>query len=349
MGKIGFKWFNRLLGLVFGSAILVAFVSCSRAHHDVSASFYYWQTEFSLGEAEREALSRFGVERLFVRFFDVDYSFSPDAAVVPVAEIKGLPRDSAIEIIPVVYITQRALANTSETNIKNLALAIWNKVKYMRDSSLIKELQLDCDWTESTKSKYFRILETISGAAPRLVLSSTIRLHQVKFSSSCGVPPVARGTLMCYNADNPARQETVNSIFDETTIGKYIEYAQDYPLHLDVALPIFSQAVLFRNSKALYLIGNANRQELELSGIFSRRGPNAYSAIVGGYFAGHYIYEGDSLRLEQPETEQLLRLSKKISNIIKNKEITVTFFHLDKRVLERVNSHEIESILDCYR
>ncbi len=349
MGKISFKWFNRLLSLVFGSAILLVLLSCSRTHHDVSTSFYYWQTEFSLGESEKETLSRFGVERLFVRFFDVDYSFAPDAAVVPVAEIKGLPRDSSIEIVPVVYITQRAIANTSETNIKQLAIAIWNKVKYMRDSSFIKELQLDCDWTESTRSKYFRILEVIASAAPRLVLSSTIRLHQVKFASSCGVPPVARGTLMCYNADNPGRIETVNSIFDESTIEKYIDFAKDYPLHLDVALPIFSQAVVFRNSKAVYLIGNATRQGIDSSGIFSRTGTNSYSATASGYFAGHYIYERDSLRLEQPAKEQLLRISKKISNRIRNKNLTVTFFHLDKRTIERVDSHEIESILDCYR
>ena len=343
------KWFNRMLALALGLAILLAFVACQRVHHDVSTSFYYWQTEYHLGDGEKDALSRLGVGRMYVRFFDVDYSFAPDAAVVPVAEIRGLTPDSSVEIVPVVYITQRALANTNETHIKQLALAIWNKVKFMRDSTLIKELQLDCDWTESTKSKYFRILETIASAAPRLTLSSTVRLHQVKYATSCGVPPVARGTLMCYNADNPGRPETVNSVFDESTIAKYIDFAQDYPIPLDVALPIFSQAVLFRNSKAMYLIGNATRQSIDSSGIFGRTGPNTYSATTCGYFAGHYIYERDSLRLEQPAMEQLLRISKKISNKIKNKDITVTFFHLDERTIERVNNHEIETILDCYR
>ncbi|MEZ4901823.1 MAG: hypothetical protein R2822_08725 [Spirosomataceae bacterium] len=52
---------------------------------------------------------------------------------------------------------------------------------------LWKEVQIDCDWTVATKAKYFRLLQQISALLPpSVILSATIRLHQIKFYRTTG-------------------------------------------------------------------------------------------------------------------------------------------------------------------
>ena len=86
-----------------------------------------------------------------------------------------------------------------------------------------KELQIDCDWTESTRDKYFHLLSTLRNELERnkQIISATIRLHQVKYAAITGIPPVHRGMLMYYNMGKINATDN-NSVYDKKIAEKYI-------------------------------------------------------------------------------------------------------------------------------
>jgi hypothetical protein len=99
-----------------------------------------------------------------------------------------------------VFITQEPLKSGAEsltdlaTNISTLLSAI------AADSNLqlSAEVQIDCDWTAATRDNYFALLKKLKQQPffQKKTLSTTIRLHQVKFVSQTDVPPADKGLLM---------------------------------------------------------------------------------------------------------------------------------------------------------
>ncbi len=77
-----------------------------------------------------------------------------------------------------------------------------------------------------------------------MVLSATIRLHQVKYFETTGVPPVKSGMLMFYNTGDLENPSEENSILNIETAELYLSGLEDYPMQLDIVLPLFSWAVV---------------------------------------------------------------------------------------------------------
>ena len=122
--------------------------------------------------------------------------------------------------------------------IMSQIMRLWPTVS----NTAIHEIQFDCDWTQSTKEKYFKFLRHFRQLQndPTFQLSATIRLHQIKFANQTGVPPVNRGMLMFYNMADLESIKTPNSILDLEVAHQYIDSQTTYELPLDFALPIFS-------------------------------------------------------------------------------------------------------------
>jgi hypothetical protein len=109
----------------------------------------------------------------------------------------------------------------------------------------IKEILIDCDWTKGTKEKYFSFLEKLRSIMPEYHFAATLRLWQYKNREDSGIPPVDRCLLMCYNLQNPTKYDSENSICSIGEMKKYVG-PEKYPLKMDVALPVFSNGVIFR-------------------------------------------------------------------------------------------------------
>jgi len=180
----------------------ILFFSCKKNPPQITPSFYHWQTEFQLADSEKTYLQNFPIQKLYVKFFDVDWHSSgeplPQAEVIwkePIAE--------NIEIIPTVFITNRSLKNYPLEKMEDLGDHILSKILEIVpvENRKFSEIQIDCDWSGTTKEKYFRLLSFLRNklAPQNINLSATIRLHQIKFFKKTGVPPVDKGMLMFYN------------------------------------------------------------------------------------------------------------------------------------------------------
>ncbi len=328
-------------------------------------AFYHWQTHLKLTPAERHLLDSLNTKKLYVKFFDIDLNENNEP--VPNAQIETdthLLND--LKIIPTVFITNRTFKDISKKQIEKLADNIFNKIKTLIPDSFnltSNEIQFDCDWTKTTQDNYFYFLKFLKSKHPKrsnaqtLKLSSTIRLHQLKYPDQTGIPPVDKGMLMFYNMGDLENWETENSILDLEVAQQYLISNTQYPIPLDLALPVFKWGIVFRNNELVYLINNLSEKEMRDSTRFFKINKNRFEVKRSTYLGGYYLYKGDLIRLEEVSPELLneagVMLSErfdKFSKFVKseNQETIITFYHLDTTTLSSFRYEDFEKILSQF-
>lgn len=246
----------------------------------------------------------------------------------PVASIKGRMTDLPQEVIPTLYI-ENAVFKHADTTKKLLASQVWEKIASQNNFlgvETIQEIHVDCDWTASTKDQYFQFLVDL-GTLSKKEISSTVRLHQVKYAERTGVPPVKKAVLMCYNMGEIQNPQEENSILHFETLKSYAASASQYPLPLDVALPIFEWTVVFRNNKFAFIL---NTTEVYKDQQLARASDkNEYTCIKSCRFGDKVLLKGDILRREVITDDNLEKaihfLDTKISSY------SLIFYHLDEQ------------------
>jgi hypothetical protein len=315
-------------------------------------AFYHWKTESNIGQKELQFLDSLKCKKIYVRFFDVKWVENQKAAF-PFAEFKNSNKQKLEQVIvPVVFITNEALIKTNSNTIVTLAEKISDKLIRLLDSNNISreqvdEFQFDCDWSEKTKDKYFLLLNNIKTKIrsikefDKIKTSATIRLHQVKFRDISGVPPVDKGVLMFYNMGEVTKENTVNSILDLKTASNYLVNFDSYPLELDVALPLFSWGVHFRNGKIIQLLNDINIKKLNTCEELKKIDEQHFEVTKSFYLESNYIYKGDKIRIESVTPETLHSSLDVLKKHIKNKNFTVLFYHLNSELIQNYSADKI--------
>ena len=222
-----------------------------------------------------------------------------------------------VEIVPVVYITLDALRLINSPN-HDYAEVITQRILNMADFNdlgNIREIQLDCDWTQHTQEGYFAFCQAMKDKLKPLgiQLSCTIRLWQL----ACDCPPVDRGVLMLYNTGTITNPNTNNSILDIDDVAAYLK-GKLYDLPLDYAYPTFSWYVWFRNDTYMGLFHDHPGEEIEA---------------------------GDVVRYEQVSFDEL----KSLDSLVRLKKpnadnASVILYHLDSANLSNYTTDEIRQI-----
>ena len=340
--KTGLTFFGRCIFL------LLLFTSCNqREERNVQRSFYYWKTVFNLSPKENETLAQLNVQQLYVKFFDVDWDEATRAANPVAKSIFQQKPPSHLTITPVVFITQEPLQKLDSQGLKVLAKNISSLLSSMSTNDslhLSSEVQLDCDWTVNTKNQYFFLLNQLRKEPffQNKKVSATIRLHQLKFITQNGVPPVDKGLLMCYNMGNLRHPQTKNSIIEEEELKKYIKNLEEYPLPLDIALPIFDWYILFEGNtyKGLVRDFQPSAEDAQRDRVLFQR-----DTIINGY-----RFKSDQwLRHETSDPVVVRACAERISKKLKAKEVTVILYHLDQNNLSKYNQNELESFYNSFR
>ena len=255
-------------------------------------------------------------------------------------------------IIPTVFITNECMQRIDPAQIGELAGNICSLTRDIMNSdgfSSIAELQFDCDWSVSTKDNYFLLLERIRSAwkGPKIPISATIRLHQVKFMARSGIPPVDKGLLMCYNMGNLRNPATKNSIIEAEELKKYMGNLPGYPIPLDVAFPLFDWKVLFRNNSYTGLIQGL--PDSIFSTAFAKQNGNRFEIIKDTLLQGYELRKGDIIRNEKSDLTEILAAADEVNKRLKNNRPRVSLYHLDSVILNKYSLHELESIYRCLR
>ena len=307
---------------------LVACVGCKRTENRVHVpielekrkAIYHWKTVFELDSAETEFLRKHNIGRVYLKMFDVvvEQNFqSGMQEVVPVATtrfVSSVP--SGVEIVPVTYITIEALRAMAgkETEFATLVVERLLAMCTYNECGTITELQLDCDWTSSTKNSYNKLCEEVKRRLKEkgIALSVTIRLHQLNEAA----PPVDRGVLMVYNTGSLTRPETKNSILDIDDARPYIKPVE-YSIPLACAYPVFGWGVKFKDGKFVSIV--ADMEEI--------------------------LTDGEQIRYERPTPQEIFEVKQLVESKLGKPVNGNILYHLDYLQLENYTDDEIAQIL----
>ena len=334
-------------------------------------SYYYWKTTLEPDVLSGDSLMPYsGTDApVFLRLFDVDYS-AGYGGPVPVGGISLSYAEVKRPVVPVVYITNRVFTQSKREQLDSLPVKIARRIQarlnelagsawsqayqeataerrnwmdanrdsfvYVWSRQFVPEIQIDCDWTPATRDAYFHFLETFKKQpiAQDRPLSCTVRLHQFRDRKESGIPPVQRGTLMCYNMSSPRDTGTQNAIFDLSLLRGYLKDQPEYPLPLDVALPVFSWGAWFRSGEFRGLLSGWDAELLSDTTSFRALGGNMYRLRIDTVWAGDYLREGDLVRLDAPADEDILA-SKPLLQPLFGPDSRLLFFDWDTTKITR--------------
>lgn len=311
---------------------------------------YYWRTTWQLSDSERTFLKSHNVRRIYLRLFDVVPKFMGDSvqgSLVPMPEATlhfNEPYDAGCEVIPVVFITDDCLS--ADTLLADKVVT--RVAQFCETNDLVwHELQVDCDWHESTREVYFRFLQRVHQqlcAKGDYRLSATIRLHQ--FSQPA--PPVDYGMLMCYNTGNLADKPEVNAVLTTGEVKKFAGKLADYQLPLCVGYPLFTWKRLFRNGKFVALLRDA---DLSDNHYFQNCGNGIYRVSHSLSVAspdpttfGLRLFAGDTVKYDFVPADTILAVAKILEKQNADLHQQVVLYSLNENDFSKYTQDEIEDI-----
>jgi hypothetical protein len=366
----------------------------------INLAFHHWKSQLKLTEFETQYCENIKANTLYLRLFDVDYN-ALNKFAEPISEL-SINKNNLIDfnsIIPTVFITNRTLINLNDKQIDSLSTLIITKLSQITEGSIfelknddsnlknnnqhlknsifsdkINELLIDCDWTATTKTKYFQLIKQLKTQLngelnaqlinsdkelnkpnKQLKITTTIRLHQIKFSEKTGIPPADKGLLMAYNTGDLSDPQTINSILDINVLKAYLAELNTYPLQLDIALPIFSWGIVKRDGQAVQLIPNFNtdfllKNDKNTEGVyFENKNDNTITILKNGYYNSYYLYADDVIKTEEISLNTLKEAATLLSEHVNNPQLTLSFFSLDSVNLKRYNPNDLTGVSNCFK
>ncbi len=306
-------------------------------------ALYYWRTNLAFDATDRRLADAMDVDLLYLRYFDVDWSDYHDMPV-PVAPLQlppqwpaggwgsVVPNKGPLQLCPVVYMTNRVFLKPHDPD--KLARQVGEKVaeisrtvvaghpflqgttiadierppiagSTLRSTISIRQLQIDCDWTEASRPYYFAFLTALKRQYPQWQISCTVRMHQYKETGSGLYPPVDRAVLMCYNLAAVEQFRTRDAIFDTEILSTYLQ-AADYPVPLDLALPLFSWGAVFRDGRFRGLVRAVDFASASADPGLVQVRDNRFRFLADTTYAGIYIRAGDEMRIDEATAEELM-------------------------------------------
>jgi len=301
-------------------ALFSSFYICSSI--EIEYSFYHWKSSYNVDVLKKHPPK-------YIKVLDISFA---KTLILKRTLFKTLPSKKSVAVV---YIDNPLW-------FKMRAKTMVEKVLEEMPLKNYSEIQVDCDWTEGTKVSYFKFLKRLKEKSKKRI-SATIRLHQVKYHQQTGVPPVDYGVLMYYNMSDFKDIETKNYILDLALAKQYHYNFDTYPLPLNLALPLYSQATVMRFSKVVGLIEGVREEELNTH--FKKLGEHLYRVEKTHYFKERLFYKGDKVRIDEVSMEMLQSTIDSLKVVMK-KPKEVIFYRWGNR--EHYDAEKLKEVLESW-
>lgn len=313
--------------------IIFFMVGCKEEKHPVEAAFYYWKTNFTLTGPEKQILEELDVNKLYVRYFDIAMKNNTPVPVMPVFFESKPP---VKEIVPVVYIKNEVMLN-ERADLPQLAAHVVDYIGQINRENNIttREIQLDCDWTLNSKDRFLAFVNLLAEKT-KDTLSATIRLHQAKYHNRTGIPKVHKGVLMYYNMGTIAA-DSLNSIYDRNIAKRYLPSLKNYPLQLNVAVPLYAWMIHSRQNKILRLVSRIRLKDMEAQKAFKKIDDSRFIVLQSGNYFGHYFKKDDEVKIESISEKDLKEMVADLRKSLKQPPGEIIFYDLDST---NINAYE---------
>ena len=345
-------------------------------------SVFLWKNQQNFKESDKNLLDSLEISHYFIRYADIEWNPIYQRNE-PIKGVKFNYNNIIPEnISPVIFITNEVLLHSPPENIYKLAKNIsdlyqfrhrelaedfaWAKISKTKEykSYNYKEKQkkadslsqiwiknnnillIDCDWSTSTKKPYFNLLQKLQKLLPNIEIQSSLRLWQYRDYKLAGVPPVNRCLLMCYSTGDPKDANIKNAIVDFRSIQEYITHSK-YPLELDIALPVYSWASIFRDDEFIGLLSPFSFEKLKMNPeIYKQKDSTTYILNCDTVMGNTYFRYGDELHYQGINIKELIQIAEHINKKIKiDKDDKISLFSYDTIYFNQLGH---ENILEVY-
>ncbi len=346
----------KTLFLILAAVFLTCCCHKSKRDLDIERAFYYWKNQYSYSDSAFYHAKNSGVKKIYIKYFEVDYSDAKgNFPYEKIGDYNSFFRElDDVAIVPTIFIKNEIFKFNEEKDLDKLAENIVFLIdkrngSFKSENSNIhisEEIQVDCDWTKSTKEKYFYLLKSIKKRS-KTKISCTLRLYPYKYRDIMGVPPVDRATLMCYNLIKPLSDKHKNSILDTEELKKYLDLKRKYPLPLDIALPVYSWSQLYHNEHFVKLIDIGSR---ELESFCVKKEPMWYEVHKDTSMNWNDYYRvGDKIKCEEVAAKDIKKAISIIQkNVVLDKSATIVLFDLSESVFKNYSHEEINSFYSAF-
>lgn len=132
-------------------------ISCNENNKPV-ISFYYWKTIFKLSETEKEVIRENNVHKIYIRYFDIDLH-PKNESPIPLSPIRFQEKMNGFDIVPVIYIKNKVMLkpNLDIDDLVRKSVGLVNEINF-KNKINCKLIQIDCDWTLSSKDNYLKFI-----------------------------------------------------------------------------------------------------------------------------------------------------------------------------------------------
>lgn len=303
----------RQLTILFAVCLLLA-VSCRRHESGgVVRSVYYWATTFDIDRQKAAFVRTHRISRMYVRYFDVVADGS--AHSVPNATVRfATPVPRGVDVVPVVFVMPECVRAGRDSLAARIVRRVM-QISAANDVSGVREIQIDCDWTLSTRRAYSQFMQLMLKECHSrgLRLSSTIRLHQLSQTP----PPADRGVLMMYNTGDVTDPRCRKPILDMRDAAPYMPRLAGYALPLSAAYPVFAWRVLFRGGRFVGIV----------------------------HYDGEYpVLPDDSIAVQQPSMDDIMGAVKAVESRRPDANREIILYDISNKNIKRFKPLEYEKI-----
>ena len=313
--------------------IFLLFNAChSKLENHLNPCFYHWKTSYHLTDFEKKYLQNHHVNKIYLHCFDIamhDLLPKPRGVLIWNDSV-----DKKIKYIPTVFIENEVFKQIDSLAIQQMAKNTLSLCTQILDAQQLtmQEIQIDCDWTESTRRNYFYFLNQLKKSG--LTISATLRLYQYKYRTASGIPPVDYVSLMCYNMGTLKKIQAENSILNTNDLANYLNVKTPYPMALNIALPIFHWTLLFQEQ---HFKGILYQQPNVLNENWHRETSMLYICTKEYYdtLCERIFLKNESVRIESISKKQLNEALSTIQKKVNNTKNEIIYFDLDSNKISQ--------------
>ncbi|MCC7501337.1 MAG: hypothetical protein IT229_02330 [Flavobacteriales bacterium] len=325
--------------------LTISFMGCEERKVTVIPSVFRWRNGYGLDRDEHQAMERNGVQRVYFKLLDIGWNPANGAHPVSAVDVPYEWRDYSrergpwtdkVEFVPCIYITNTTFEKLDATGTEELVHNLLRKLR-MECPVKLHGVMLDCDWTPSTKDRFFQLTKSMNDSLTVPVIT-TIRLHQYADPGKTGVPPADRGMLMVYNVGRLQDRSDVNSIFDKVTAAPYFANTKPYPLPLDLALPAFSWGAQFRKGRFQGILHEEQVDEALRRGLLHDPKDGLMQVIVEDNENLPELHLGDEIRMERIAPEHITEAAQLARHAVNSDTVAIAFFQVGARSYQELDS-----------
>lgn len=329
---------------IFLSILSACFIGLGQRSTLVVPSAFHWRNNDPLNHSDREAIAANGLQRIYFKLLDIGWNPANGAYPVSSVAVPFAWRDysrtsgpwaDSVEFAPCIYITNSTFWKITDAEVDQLA------------SNLLRKLLLACDWTATTKDRFFRLTRRMNDSLD-VPLSSTIRLHQYAHPGKTRVPPADHGMLMVYNVGKENAPGAANSFFNLEEAAPYFRSSKPYPLPLDIALPAFSWGTQFRKGHFIGILQEEQINEAASRGLLTGSWTGTMQVMNEDNDRMPELHLGDEVRIERMTPDAITQVAQSARSVVNSDTTAVAFFEVGIRAFRSLSPAFLDSTCNSF-